>query len=178
MLLLLFCFVFAGHLFCSHVFSIACLFRLQLVAIFLIHTLYFTCIHVNCHLHSPWSYMHCRWALNKSSLLLSFINNYSHSIKTNAHGLTFTWWECRGLCLRRKPTDLAHSFLFCSCVCFCLYGPFNFISFHKFFLQLCFLTLFFWPYFCFISPFNYISLYDSLPRSWFSVLCGGLVLKH
>ena len=24
-----------------------------------------------------------------------------------------------------KPTELSHSFLFCSCVCFCLYGPFN-----------------------------------------------------
>ena len=31
-----------------------------------------------------------------------------------------------------KPTELAHSFLFCSCVYFCLYGPFNCISFHKF----------------------------------------------
>ena len=25
-----------------------------------------------------------------------------------------------------KPTELAHSFLFCSCVDFCLYGPFNY----------------------------------------------------
>ena len=35
-----------------------------------------------------------------------------------------------------KPTELAHSFLFCSCVYFCLYGPFNCISFHKFSWQL------------------------------------------
>ena len=35
-----------------------------------------------------------------------------------------------------KPTELAHSFLFCSCVCFCLYGPFDCISFHKFSQQL------------------------------------------
>ena len=35
-----------------------------------------------------------------------------------------------------KPTELAHSCLFCSCVCFCLYGPFNCISFHKFSRQL------------------------------------------
>ena len=36
-----------------------------------------------------------------------------------------------------KPTELAHSFLFCSCVCFCLfYGPFSCISFHKFSWQL------------------------------------------
>ena len=50
--------------------------------------------------------------------------------------LTFTWWGCCGLCQRHKPTELAHSFLFCSCVCFCLYGPFNCISFHKFSRQL------------------------------------------
>ena len=31
---------------------------------------------------------------------------------------------------------LANSFLFCSCVCFCLYGPFSCISFHKFSRQL------------------------------------------
>ena len=33
-------------------------------------------------------------------------------------------------------TELAYSVLFCSCVCFCLYGPFNCISFHKFSRQL------------------------------------------
>ena len=31
-----------------------------------------------------------------------------------------------------KPTELAHSPLFCSCVYLCLYGPFNCISFRKF----------------------------------------------
>ena len=35
-----------------------------------------------------------------------------------------------------KPTELAHSFLFCSCVCSCLYGPFKCISFHRLFQQL------------------------------------------
>ena len=25
-------------------------------------------------------------------------------------GLTFTWWGCYGICLRHKPTELAHSF--------------------------------------------------------------------
>ena len=35
-----------------------------------------------------------------------------------------------------KPTELAHSFLYCSCVYFCLYGPFNCISFYKFSRQL------------------------------------------
>ena len=49
------------------------------------------------------------------------------------HGLIFTWWGCCGLCLWHKPTELAHSCLFCSCVCFCLYGPFNCSSFRKFY---------------------------------------------
>ena len=35
-----------------------------------------------------------------------------------------------------KPTELAHSFLFSSCVYFCLYGTFNCISFYKFSRQL------------------------------------------
>ena len=35
-----------------------------------------------------------------------------------------------------KPTKLAHTFLYCSCVCFRLYGPFNCISFHTFSGQL------------------------------------------
>ena len=66
---------------------------------------------------------------------------------------------CYGLYPRQKPTELAHSFFFCSYVCFCLYGPFNCISFHKFSRQLFrFFTLFFWSYFCHTGPFNYIFL--------------------
>ena len=42
-----------------------------------------------------------------------------------------------------------HSFLFCSGVCFCLYGPFNCISFHKFSpTTLRFLTLVFRSFCC------------------------------
>ena len=37
-------------------------------------------------------------------------------------GLTFTWWGCCGLCFYHKPTEFAHSFLFCSCVNSCLNG--------------------------------------------------------
>ena len=51
-------------------------------------------------------------------------------------GLTFTWWECYGLYLWHKPTELAHSFLFSSSVYFCLCGHFNCISFHTFSGQL------------------------------------------
>ena len=55
-------------------------------------------------------------------------------------GLTFTWWGC---CLRQrhKPFELGHSFLFCSCVYFCLYGQFNCISFRKFSRRLIALSL-------------------------------------
>ena len=35
--------------------------------------------------------------------------------------LTFMWWGCCSLCLWLKPTEPAHSFLSCSCVCFCLF---------------------------------------------------------
>ena len=58
------------------------------------------------------------------------------------------WWWC---------TELAHSFLFCSFVYSCLYGPLNCISFHKLSQQLSFLTLLFRPYLCLIGPFSYIS---------------------
>ena len=37
---------------------------------------------------------------------------------------------------KKSPTELAHSFSFCSCVWFCPYGPFNSVSFHKFPRQL------------------------------------------
>ena len=60
-----------------------------------------------------------------------------------------------------KPTKLAHSFLFCSCVCFCLYGLFNCISFHKFSWQLSIfwlLPVLFLPYWSFQL---YITLWKS-----------------
>ena len=47
-----------------------------------------------------------------------------------------TWWGCYVLCPSHKPTELAQSFFFRSCFCFCLYGPFNCNSFHKFSRQL------------------------------------------
>ena len=52
-----------------------------------------------------------------------------------------TWWGCCGLCFSQKLTELAHSFLFSSCVSFRLYGPFNCISFHKFYRELSDLSL-------------------------------------
>ena len=64
-----------------------------------------------------------------------------YTLPCGPHGLTFTWWGCCGLCHWHKPAELAHSFLFCSCVCFCLNAPFNWISFHKFSLQLSIFSL-------------------------------------
>ena len=80
------------------------------------------------------------------------------------HGLTFTWWGCYGLCLWHELTELALSFLFCSCICFCLYGLFNCISFHKLFQQLSVFSLF--SYLCLVIPFSYMSLYESLLQPW------------
>ena len=75
-------------------------------------------------------------------------------------GLTFTWWGCCGLCFWHTPTELAHSFLFSSCVYFCLYGPFNCISFYKFSRQLfAFSLLFFRSHFCLIGPLWLLQLY-------------------
>ena len=87
------------------------------------------------------------------------------------HEFTFTWWGFGGLCQRHKPTELVHSFLFCSCVRFCLYGPFNCILFHKVSRQLSVFSL------CssgllsaLIGPFNYISVYESLFQPWYNPL--------
>ena len=62
----------------------------------------------------------------------------SSALHWRPRGLTFTWWGWYGLCPRHRPTELTHYFfcLFCSYVCFCLYGPFNCISFDKFSGQL------------------------------------------
>ena len=68
--------------------------------------------------------------------LRSLLSGLSLFLSVCPRGLTFSWWGCYGLCQRHKLTELALSFLFCSCVCFCLYGPFSSVSFHKFSRQL------------------------------------------
>ena len=45
--------------------------------------------------------------------------------------LTFTWLGFCGLCERYKSARFVRTFLFCSCVCFCLYGPFSCFLFSK-----------------------------------------------
>ena len=70
------------------------------------------------------------------SHLLKVTFGLSTCIFMSSHRLTFRWWGCWSLCLWRKPTELAHSCLFCSCVYFCLHGPFHCVSFHKLSQQL------------------------------------------
>ena len=67
-----------------------------------------------------------------------------------------------------KPAKLAHSFLFWSCIYFCLYGPFNCISFNKFSQQLPTFSL--CSSFCLIGSFNYTSLYENLLQPWYNPL--------
>ena len=94
------------------------------------------------------------------------------------HGLTITWWGCCGLCLWHKPTKLAHSFLFCSCVCFCLYGPFNCISFHKLSRQLFAFSLGSSGLNSALLVLSTIYLFMKLSLSPDVILCGWLGLKH
>ena len=58
------------------------------------------------------------------------------------------------------------------CSCFCLYGPFNSILFHKFILiTLRFLTQFFRPYFC-LMVLSTIYLFTKVSFSPDIILCG------
>ena len=87
--------------------------------------------------HAPWHLYSTRACTKirilctpKCLLLLPLLrsNLFDHLVP---RGLTFTWWGCCRLCFKHKPAELAHSFSFCSCVYFCLYGPFNCILFHN-----------------------------------------------
>ena len=100
-----------------------------------------------------------------------YISLWKSPSAPSPRGLTFTWWERYGSCRWHKPTELAHSFLFCSCVCSCLYGPFNCILFHKFSRQLSVFSL------CssgLISALLVLStmylFYESLPQPWYNPL--------
>ena len=72
------------------------------------------------------------------------------------------------------------SFLFCSCICFCLYGSFNCISIHRFSWQLSVFSL------CssglvsalLLLSTMYISLWKSPSALIFITLCGWLGIKH
>ena len=92
-------------------------------------------------------------------------------------GLTFSSWECYGLCQGHKPTELAHSFLFRSCVCFCP-CPFNCISFHKFSEQLSALSPCSSGHNSALLVLSTIYLFMKVSLSPDIILCGWLGLKH
>ena len=100
------------------------------------------------------------------------LGDFLDACTTSPHGLTFTWWRCCGLCQKRQQTKLAHSFLFCSSICFCLHGPFNCISLHTFSRELSFFSL------CasdlisalLVLSAIYIYLYESLPQPRYNPL--------
>ena len=102
----------------------------------------------------------------------------SQSVLWKVPGLTFSWWGCYGLCHRHELTKLAHSFLFCSCVCFCLYGPFNNVSFHKFSWQLFTFSLCSSGLNSALLVLSTIYLFIKVSSSPDIILCGWLGLKH
>ena len=80
-----------------------------------------------------------------------------------------TWWGCCGSSQIYKPTELARSFLFCSCVCFSPYAlltvfhsinsPDNSPFSHSV------VSVLLLPYWSFQLK---ISLYKSLPQPWYN----------
>ena len=99
-------------------------------------------------------------------------------------GVTFEWWEYCGLCFWHKPTELAHSFfflflsIFCSCVYFCLYGPFSCASFHKFSRQLSAFSLCSSDIIFAVSVLSIMYLFMKVSVSSNIILCRWLGLKH
>ena len=98
--------------------------------------------------------------INNFKVLRMFHSTFGLLDWTCPHGLIFTWRGCRGLCLWPKPTALAHSFWFCSCVRFCLFSRQLPLPSHSLL----------WISFCLIGPFNYTPLPESLPQPWYNPL--------
>ena len=85
---------------------------------------------------------------------------------TSPRGLTFTWWGYSGLCPWHKPTELAHSF-HSVLVSVSLLWPFHLCFIRWILpTALRILTLYSQSCFCLVGPFSYISLSKSLPN-WF-----------
>ena len=84
----------------------------------------------------------------------------------------------RGLCLWHKPTELAHSFLFCSCFYFCLYGPFNCILFHTFSRRLLAFPLCSSGLISALLVLSTVSLFMKVSLNPDTILCDWLGSKH
>ena len=103
---------------------------------------------------------------------VTFKTSFSFSFKSGPRGRTFWWWGCYGLCLRHKPAELVHSFLLCSCVHVCLYGSFNYISFHKFSRQLSVFSFCSSSHISVLLVLSTIYLVMKVPFNFDVILCG------
>ena len=131
------------------------------------YTLSVTQVHTHCQLHR------CTPCLFPQHMYHTF-----SATEHSPHGLTFTWGICCGLYLWHKPTELAHSFLFSSCVYFCLYGFFNCISFHQFSRQLSVFSLCSPGLISALFALSTIYLFMKVSFSPDVILCGWLGLKR
>ena len=77
-------------------------------------------------------YHHCP----SPSLFLSVCSLLHQCVLLCLHLCLHGYAHMRLICYFSILTELVYSFLFCPCVYFCLYGPFNCISFHIFSQQL------------------------------------------
>ena len=137
------------------------------------------CWWLNCPCRLMYWWLNCPCWLNRSNestchtrwyLCLGFFLPV-----TGPRGLTLRWLGCCGLRFWRKPTELAHSFSFCSCVYFCLYGPFDCISFRKFSRQLSTFSFCSSGLISALLVLSTIYLYESLLQPWYNPLWfGGL----
>ena len=93
------------------------------------HNLHFLCYCAHLDTLDSWI-----WVMWKRRCKFSCWNTIYHSLlqSPQAHVVRM---------LRHKLTELAHSFLFCCCVYFFLYGSFNCVSFHKLSKQLSMFSL-------------------------------------
>ena len=85
---------------------------------------------------------------------------------------------CCSLSFWLKPTKLAHTLSSCSCVCFCLYGPFSCITFHKFLWQLSAFSLYSFGLIPTLLVLSSTYLFMKVSFSPDIILCGWLGSKH
>ena len=168
--------------------NLLCYYLLVLVSFIWIWPVTFVQLNVNVYFFTLNLINYCLWFVDLFICpVFIFVSNPYFDDYRDAHlgclllsprRLTFTSWGCWNLGLWHVLTELAHSFLFCSCVRFCLYGPFNCISFHKFSRQL---SAFLHSSSRLVSALLVLStvcLFMKVSLSSNIILCGWLGLKH
>ena len=100
----------------------------SLLSLFILFCVYF-CLYgpFNCISFHKFSRQLSAFSLLSSGLFILPYRSFQPYISLRKPPSALLW---------HRPTELAHFFLFCSCIYFCLYGPFNCILFHKFSRQL------------------------------------------